>query len=118
MGIGSVKRASLDSEKITADETNETIHDITRKNSPPIPLLNNATPTPNRRANMLKPSFRLFIIPLGAICTLASLSAQNVSPRAQRDTGSMLVREQVIDCSTRNPTEVCVISDDSGTNLR
>ena len=33
---------------------------------------------------MLKPSFRFFIIPLGAICTLASLSAQNTAPRAQR----------------------------------
>ena len=67
---------------------------------------------------MLKPSFRFFIIPLGAVCTLASLSAQNVSPRAQRDTGSMLVREQVIDCSNTAPTEVCVISPDSGTNIR
>ena len=42
---------------------------------------------------MLKPSFRFFIIPLGAICTLASLSAQNAAPRAQRDSGSMLVRQ-------------------------
>jgi hypothetical protein len=67
---------------------------------------------------MLKPSFRLFIIPLGAVCTLASLSAQNASPRAQRDTGAILVREQVIDCSTKDPQEVCVISPDSGTNLR
>ena len=67
---------------------------------------------------MTRPSFRFLIIPLGAICTLASLSAQNVSPRAQRDTGTTVVREQVIDCSTRNPKEVCVISDDSGTNLR
>ena len=67
---------------------------------------------------MLKPSFRLFIIPLGAVCTLASLSAQNVSPRAQRDTGVMVVREQVIDCSTKNPKEVCVISNDSESNLR
>ena len=67
---------------------------------------------------MLKPSFRFFIIPLGAVCTLASLSAQNVSPGAQRHTGVMVVREQVIDCSTRNPKEVCVISDDSGTSLR
>ena len=42
---------------------------------------------------MLKPSFRYFIIPLGAISTLATLSAQqNVTPRAQRDTGSMYVR--------------------------
>jgi hypothetical protein len=58
---------------------------------------------------MTKPSFRFFIIPLGAICTLASLSAQNGAPRAQRDQGSMPVREQVVDCSTKSPTEVCVI---------
>ena len=60
---------------------------------------------------MLKPSFRLFIIPLGAVCTLASLSAQNVSPRAHRDTGTMVVSEQVIDCSTKSAAEVCVIPD-------
>jgi hypothetical protein len=67
---------------------------------------------------MLKPSFRFFIIPLGAVATLASLSAQNVTPRAQRDTGSMFVREQAVDCSNKNPAEVCVISNDSGTNAR
>ena len=66
---------------------------------------------------MLKPSFRFFIIPLGAVCTLASLSAQNVQPRAQRDGGVTVVREQVVDCSTKNPAEVCVISD-SGTDAR
>lgn len=59
---------------------------------------------------MLKPSFRFFIIPLGAVCTLASLSAQNTAPRAQRDAGSMFAREQVVDCSNKNPSEVCVIS--------
>jgi hypothetical protein len=59
---------------------------------------------------MLKPSFRFFIIPLGAVCTLASLSAQNTAPRVQRDTGSMIVREQVVDCTNKNPQEVCVIS--------
>ena len=64
---------------------------------------------------MLKPSFRLFIIPLGAVCTLASLSAQNVSPHAQHDTASMVVREQVVDCSTKSPKEICVISYDSET---
>jgi hypothetical protein len=58
---------------------------------------------------MTKPSFRFFIIPLGAICTLASLSAQTTAPRAQRDPGSMLVHQQVIDCSSKNPSEVCVI---------
>jgi hypothetical protein len=65
---------------------------------------------------MLKPSFRFFIIPLGAVCTLASLSAQNTTPRAQRDTGTMFVREQVIDCSNKNPSEVCVISTTSETS--
>ena len=59
---------------------------------------------------MLKPTFRFFIIPLGAVCTLASLSAQNIAPGARRDTGSMVVRQQVIDCSSRNPAEVCEIS--------
>ncbi len=67
---------------------------------------------------MLKPTFRFFIIPLGAICTLASLSSQNTAPRAQRDTGSMLVREQVIDCSSKKPSDVCVISYDSETSAR
>jgi len=56
---------------------------------------------------MLKPSFRFFIIPLGAICTLASLSAQN-TPRVQRDSGAV-VHQQVVDCSNKNPAEVCVI---------
>jgi hypothetical protein len=95
--------------EIAGDETNETIHDITRKNGPLTKIINNATPTPNRSENMLKPSFRLFIIPLGAVATLASLSSQNVAPRAQRDAGSSFVREQVVDCSNKSPAEVCVI---------
>jgi hypothetical protein len=110
-----LKTGPVSEPKIKGDETNETIGDITRKNSAPIPVLNNATPTPNRRANMLKPSFRLFIVPLGAVATLATLSAQNVQPRAQRDSGSMFVREQVVDCGTKSPKEVCVISYDSET---
>ena len=65
---------------------------------------------------MLKPSFRFFIVPLGAVATLATLSAQNVQPRAQRDSGSAFVREQVIDCGTKNPKEICVISYDSETH--
>jgi hypothetical protein len=96
--------------KITGGETNETIDDITRKNSLPITIINNATPTPNRRANMLKPSLRFFIIPLGAVATLASLSSQNVAPRAQRDAGSMFVREQVVDCSAKSAAEVRAIA--------
>ena len=67
---------------------------------------------------MLKPSFRLFIIPLGAICTLASLSSQNVTPRVQHDSGSSLVRQQAVDCSSKSASEVCVISFDSETAAR
>ncbi|MEO8104683.1 MAG: hypothetical protein ABI790_19380 [Betaproteobacteria bacterium] len=67
---------------------------------------------------MLKPTLRFFIIPLGAICTLASLSAQTTAPRAQRDSGSMFVRQQVVDCSKQNPSEVCVISFDNETSAR
>lgn len=59
---------------------------------------------------MLKPSFRYFIIPLGAISTLATLSAQNVAPRADRTQGTTIVREQVVDCSAKSSSEVCVIS--------
>jgi hypothetical protein len=58
---------------------------------------------------MTRPSFRFFIIPLGAICTLASLSAQNAAPRAQRDQGSMPVHQQLVDCSSKSPSEICVI---------
>ena len=64
---------------------------------------------------MLKPSFRLFIVPLGAVATLATLSAQNVQPRAHRDAGSPFARERVVDCGTKSSKEVCVISYDSET---
>ena len=62
---------------------------------------------------MLKPSFRFFIVPLGAVATLATMSTQNVQPRAQRNTGSTIVREQVVDCRTKSPREICVISYDT-----
>jgi hypothetical protein len=97
------------------DETIETIDDITRKKSAAKPTI---TETPTGLRTMLKPSLRFFIIPLGAICTLASLSSQNTAPREQRDTGSMLVRQQVIDCSNKNPSEVCVLSTDGETTAR
>jgi hypothetical protein len=61
---------------------------------------------------MLKPTFRFFIIPLGAIVTLASMSAQNATPRIQRSGDGMVVHQQVVDCSNKNPAEVCVISAD------
>ena len=65
---------------------------------------------------MLKPSFRYFIIPLGAVSTLATLSAQNIAPRAECTQGTTIVREQVVDCSAKSPSEVCVISFSSETS--
>jgi hypothetical protein len=95
--------------QVTPDETIETIHDITWKNSPLTHMGTGEAPT-ERDTEMLKPSFRYFIIPLGAISTLATLSAQNVAPRAERPQGATVVREQVVDCSAKSPSEVCVIS--------
>jgi hypothetical protein len=95
---------------VTGDETIETIGDITRKNTPPTHIATDEAPTAERETEMLKPSFRYFIIPLGAISTLATLSAQNVAPRADRAQGTIVVREQVVDCSAKSPSEICVIS--------
>ncbi len=67
---------------------------------------------------MLKPSLRTFIIPLGAVSTLASLSTQTIAPRAAQRDGVMLVREQVVDCSAKSFTEVCVISPAGGIKAR
>ena len=107
-------------EKVTAGDTNETIYDIARKNSAVTQIISNAEQTSKakRSEKVLKPSFRFYIIPLGAICTLASLSAQNASPRAQRDSGPTFVRQQVVGCSNKNPRELCVISFDSETSAR
>jgi hypothetical protein len=55
-----------------------------------------------------KPSFRFFIIPLGAVCALASLSS-HADSRAQRVAAVTAVHQQVTDCSNTNPAEVCVI---------
>jgi hypothetical protein len=109
------KTASWSRPKKSRDETNETIDDINRKKLAVKPLL---TRRQTGTTAMLKPTFRFFIIPLGAICTLASLSSQNAAPRAQHDTGSMLVRQQVTDCSNKKPSEVCVISYDGEATAR
>jgi hypothetical protein len=93
-------------------ETIETIDDISRKNSAATHIISDAE---TGRETMLKPTFRFFIIPLGAIVTLASMSAQNATPRMQRSGDGPTVHQQVIDCSTKSPSEVCVISVDSET---
>jgi hypothetical protein len=54
VGIASIKRVGFDGQDLTADETNETIGDITRKNSAPIPITSNATPTSAEPVSALK----------------------------------------------------------------
>ena len=64
-----------------ADETNETFDDISRKNSLAITTITSVGANGKKRSSkMTTPSFRFLIIPLGAICTLASLSARTPHP--------------------------------------
>lgn len=63
---------------------------------------------------MLKPTFRFFVIPLGAVCLLTALS-QNAISRPAKDTGAIQIRQQVTDCSQLNAPDVCVISFDGET---
>ena len=63
---------------------------------------------------MLKPSFRYFIIPLGAISTLATLSAQERHPpRPARYRVDVLSASRSWIAAPKSPTQVCVISYDS-----
>ena len=50
---------------------------------------------------MLKPSFRLFIIPLGAVCYPGLAVRPEVAP-APSAIPVDVVREQVVDCSTKS----------------
>ncbi len=67
---------------------------------------------------MQKPTLRFFIIPLGAICTLATIASQNPQLRTRHDGGTSIAREQVTDCSLKNPADVCVIAMEDSTGTR
>jgi hypothetical protein len=59
---------------------------------------------------MLKPSLRLFILPLGAVCTIAALASQNAPQAAQRDVASRS-QQEVVSCSTKPNADICIISE-------
>jgi hypothetical protein len=59
---------------------------------------------------MQKISFRFFIVPLGAVCTLIALGFQDAPARADRDGNTSSIRQQVTDCSQQRPADVCVLS--------
>lgn len=63
-------------------------------------------------------SFRFFIVPLGAVCTLIALGLQDAPARADRDGAMVSIRQQVSDCSRQQPADVCILSGESDTNSR
>ena len=60
---------------------------------------------------MLKPSFRFFIIPLGAVAPWPRCPPRTSRPAPSAMLVRCCVREQVVDCSTKSAAEVCVISE-------
>lgn len=63
-------------------------------------------------------SFRFFIVPLGAVCTLIALGLQDAPARADRDGAMVSIRQQVSDCSQQRLADVCILSGESDTNSR
>jgi hypothetical protein len=57
---------------------------------------------------MLKPSLRLFILPLGAVTAIATMASQN-APRATRDSAIQQVRQEIVTCSPN--TQICIVSE-------
>ena len=63
-------------------------------------------------------SFRFFIVPLGAVCTVIALGLQDAPARADRDGAMISSRQQVRDCSRQRVADVCILSGVSDIHLR
>ncbi len=63
-------------------------------------------------------SFRVFIVPLGAVCTLIAMGLQDAPARAERDGAIVSIRQQVKDCSQQDAADVCILSGESGPGAR
>ena len=59
---------------------------------------------------MLKPSLRLFILPLGAVTMIATLASQN-APQAQRESMIQQVRQEIVACAPNSNADICVINE-------
>ena len=59
---------------------------------------------------MLKPSLRLFILPLGAVSLIATMASQN-APQAGRDSAVQQVRQEIVACSAAPNADVCIVSE-------
>ena len=59
---------------------------------------------------MLKPGLRLFILPLGAVSMIATLSSQNAPQAAQRESFQQ-VRQEMAPCKANANADICIISE-------
>jgi hypothetical protein len=59
---------------------------------------------------MLKPSLRLFILPLGAVTAIATMASQN-APQATRASAIQQVRHEVVACQPNSNTDICIVSE-------
>ena len=62
---------------------------------------------------MFKPSFRFFIIPIGAIATIAALSFQSATHATTREPVAATINEQIVDCTQANrmTVDICIVAD-------
>lgn len=60
---------------------------------------------------MLKPSLRLFILPLGAISMIATLSSQNAPQAAHRESMIQQVRQDIAACAPNSKADICIVSE-------
>jgi hypothetical protein len=60
---------------------------------------------------MLKPSLRLFILPLGAVSMIATLSSQSAPQPAQRDTMIQQLRQEIVTCKANSNADICIVSE-------
>jgi len=58
---------------------------------------------------MLKPSLRLFILPLGAATIIATMASQN-APQASRAADAQL-RQEIVACSAAPNASACIVSE-------
>lgn len=60
---------------------------------------------------MLKPSLRLFILPLGAVSMIATLSSQNAPQAAQRESTMQQMRQEIAACAPNSKADICIVSE-------
>ncbi len=61
---------------------------------------------------MQRMSFRFFIVPLGAACTLITLGLQDAPARADRGDDTSSIRQQVVDCANQRLSDICILSNE------